>query len=171
MDSRKALQVLGMAVLFPDNHYQGAWVKVPEGEETVTAATMRSNPTSCGTTLCFAGFAAAMYAPEDAVFTSADGESFFVPDKNGKYVFTHDYEWSDGNLAVAEYDPNNYCCNFCQPRFSQVDIMEFASETLGLEPAQATALFDGHNTVDRLKRLIRYIAAHPTADAIDLTYV
>ena len=171
MDSRKALQVLGMAVLYPDNHYQGTWVRVPEDEEIISAATMRSNPTSCGTTLCFAGFAAAMYSPEDAVFTSADEENFFVPDPNGDCVLTHDFVYSNGDLEVETYDPMTHCCGACQPRYRKVDIMEFASETLELEPAQATALFDGYNSVDKLKRLVRYLINHPHADAIDLAYV
>ena len=168
MDTKKALQVLGMAVLYPDTHYQGNWIVMQSSEETVTAEELRTNPSGCGTTLCYAGFAAAMFAPGDALFSSADEENFYVPSSGGNYVLIHEYNPYEGveELQVTEYDPFEHRG---LPRFDRISVMEFAQGILELEPAQATFLFSGDNTVERLKDIIRYLMTHPHADAYDLS--
>lgn len=158
MRNDRATQVLGHITLFPEVHHQGHWSHVPESVAEVDAATLQDNP-SCGTTLCYAGTTAALFAPRNAVFVAGDGEYVYIPKTFGDYVRSR---FSTG----MHYDPleNKAHSSFdYRQRYDRVYIMTFAQEALGLDDGQAAWLFAGDRTKQELFDGVRYIMSHPNA--------
>lgn len=163
MKNNRAQRILGMISLFPNAHDQGSWCSVPSVVGQVEAEQLRNDP-SCGTTLCFAGWAAALYAPKGAIFCAEDGDNFFVPDNSGGwaydpegYMFEVDDPWED-------YDEDS---DWGQ-RYEEVSIMEFAEEKLDLQPGQSNWLFNSDRTADELREGVKYLMSHPNASQYEL---
>lgn len=161
MNNKRAARVMGMISLFPESHNQWSYARVPDSVGIVQPEKLRNDP-SCGTTLCVAGWAAALYAPKNAVFASGDSNSFFVPSETGDWYLKDNYlfeidPWDSFNDEI----PVN-------TRYSAVDIFEFAMEALDLDDDQATWLFDETRTNDELIAGVGYLMANPSASSDDL---
>lgn len=160
----RATQTLGHITLFPDNHDQRSWCSVPISDGKVSAAELKENPSSCGTTLCFAGTATALFAPRNAVFVTGDHDFVYLPDVYGDYI---ESRYSNG----LSYEPVNasYHDSFdLRTRFRRETIREFACNALSLEHDQADWLFEGTRTKEELFSGVRYLMSHPRADRYDL---
>ena len=163
MNVELALEIIGMIALYPDAHDQSSWSEVPESVGEVTAGRLSNEPT-CGTTLCFAGWATALTIPEDSVFAYGKSEVLVKNPlglwfRNSLGKFTHFYR----------NEPQPFPKD--AERYDRKSIMEHAEEALDLTRSQASWMFAPERTVDELLNGVRYLIAHPNADRYDLSII
>lgn len=160
MNIELALEVVGAIELYPDSHNQDSWCSVSRKGAPVTAEEMLSEP-PCGTTLCFAGWAAAISAPEGAVFSWGDTAGVFTPYKVGDYV------WDKDGFMVL-YDSYPYPPSKRSVRYNRHGIAEYARKALGINSYQSGYLFDPSRTVDELLSGVRCLIANSHASVDDM---
>lgn len=128
--------VIGYLLLFPENHDQDSWYAgLPNFFQT---AEQLRRP-KCGTTMCLAGWATSLFAPDRAIFSG--GENVYLPDPNGEFfVF---------GKTEGYYD--------------EVSVESYAREVLGLTHEQAFTLFYTL-TNEEIIPALRYIVGNPDAE-------
>ena len=153
---KKLVELAGMITLYPDRHNQSTWFSGVHS--TTKLSTLRPENNGCGTTLCAAGWTAALYAPKKSVFVPTEEEYFFVPAENGEYQI-------DGD----DYEETFYV-NTAGKHYDMVYIPSFASEELDLTPDQATSLFYNSSSSEDVLNVIRAIIANPkiSGDELDI---
>lgn len=159
MNVELALEVIGAIELHPDNHDQDAWCSVSRSGVPVIAKQMLSEP-PCGTTLCFAGWTAALWAPQDSVFIYRDRSAVYTPSEYGSYI-----QDRAGGMTLYDtlLDPDPRAV-----RYSRRGISEYARRALQINPGQAGYLFDPSRTVDELLSGVRCLIANPHATIDDM---
>lgn len=159
MNIELALEVIGAIELYPDNHDQDSWCSVSRKGAPVSAQQMLSEP-PCGTTLCFAGWTAALRAPQNSVFAYGDSGAVYTPSKVGEYV-----QDKDGEMIMYDslFDPDPRAA-----RYSRRGIAEYARRALQINSYQSGYLFDPSRTVDELLSGVRCLIANPHATVDDM---
>lgn len=154
----KLLELVGVFTLYPERQRQSSWFGSIEKN---TTAKKLAPGSSCGTTLCTAGWTAVLYGPSNAIFSPDDGEAFFVPNPFGDYFVMKRavMTWDDYQFA-PEDKPGTIC--------DRVDIPEFARKELGLSSKQAHALFYEAETIPEVLAVIRKIIAFPDVEGWEL---
>lgn len=147
----RLLMVVGKLTLYPELHNQGLWLDTHG--TTKTAAQMRG--ASCGTAGCVAGWAAAMFAPGDAIYSPSSEMTVYLPDAHGAYAVSH----RNGEVVQHAYDGDYY---YPSERLTPKSIPEVAKEYLGLSDSQANWLFAGTRTIKQLLAGIKLIIQRPS---------
>ena len=165
MNNEKAKQLLAILERFPAAHDQVMWVRVP-AEVGVVTAQLATEPV-CGTTLCAAGFVAALNAPAGTIFAHSHDFSMFVPvgeeDGYGYYYRLG----SDMGTVVYSYEPVEPSEEMTV--YEGWNIKNFASEQLEITEEQIWYVFSSKRTPGELIRSIRYLMDHPHATLRELT--
>lgn len=157
----RLLELVGIFTLYPERHEQTSWFAGFDKNQTAKDLKPGS---SCGTTLCTAGWAAVLYGPNNAIFVPDEGYAFFVPNGLGDYYVTKKYvaDWEDF-LKSGDDKPGIIC--------DKVEIPDFAEKELGLTGEQAFALFYSAENLEQVLAVIRKIISKPKVEGWELVEV